>query len=90
MLVQFIADFIRIFFDLLTFAIIARILLSWIPNSGGGRLREILHDVTEPVLKPFRKFIPRLGMIDISPLVAIIVLDIVKGIVMQLLMPLMM
>ena len=85
---QFISDFISISFDLLSFAIIARILLSWIPNAGGGRIREILHDVTEPILAPFRKMIPNMGMIDLSPLIAIIVLEIVRGIILQLIVPL--
>lgn len=87
MIGEFVFRFISIFFDILVFAIIARVLMSWLP-SGGGRLRMVLYDVTEPVLGPFRNIVPRLGMIDISPIVAIIVLDIVKTIILQLLLPL--
>lgn len=72
---EFLIAFIRIFFNLLSFAIIARLLLSWFPQ-GAPRLREVLHNITEPVLGPFRRVIPRIGMFDISPLVAIWVLDI--------------
>jgi YggT family protein len=35
-----------------------------------------LHDITEPILAPIRQFMPRLGMIDLSPLVAIILLQV--------------
>ena len=43
-----------------------------------------LRDVCEPYLRPFRRFIPMIGPIDISPIVAIIVLRIVGGIVVSL------
>jgi len=36
-----------------------------------------LHEITEPILAPIRQFMPRLGMIDLSPLVAIIVLNLI-------------
>ena len=90
MFAEFLVRTVSIFFDLLSFAIIVRVLLSWFPAGSGGRMREVLHDVTEPVLGPFRKIVPRLGVIDISPIVAIIVLDIVKAIIIQLLAPLLM
>lgn len=57
------------------FAIIARILISWIqphPRSGAAIL---LHQATEPVLRIFRRLIPPFGMIDLSPLIAFFVLD---------------
>jgi len=36
-----------------------------------------LHDITEPILSPIRQFMPRLGMLDLSPLMAIILLQVV-------------
>lgn len=51
--------------------------MSWVPG-GGGRVRYIIHDITEPVLGVFRKIVPRMGMIDFSPIVAFIALDFVK------------
>lgn len=83
MLSDFFVSFIRIFFDLLGFAIIARILLSWMPG-GAARLRMILNDITEPVLAPFQRLVPRIGMLDFSPIVAILVLDIIKGMLIYL------
>lgn len=88
MLGEFLLRSVSIFFDLLVFAIIARVLMSWMPSGGAPRLRTVLNDITEPVLGPFRRYVPRLGMIDISPIVAILVLDIVKTIILQLLLPL--
>lgn len=37
----------------------------------------ILYDITEPILDPLRRVIPRLGMIDLTPLVAIILIQVI-------------
>lgn len=83
MFLQYIATFVGILFDLMFFAIIARVLMSWMP-SGGGQLKSILYDITEPVLSIFRNIIPRIGMMDISPIVAIFALDLVKGLILYM------
>ncbi|MBU1703651.1 YggT family protein [Patescibacteria group bacterium] len=57
------------------FAIIARILLSWIQPYPRSRLSVLLFQATEPVLRIFRGLIPPIGMIDISPLIAFFALD---------------
>ncbi len=87
MALDFIVKFIQILFDLISFAILARIILSWFAaggGNGGSRIRLVLFDITEPVLAPFRKVIPRLGMIDISPLIALLALDLFKVILISL------
>ncbi|MFD2925442.1 YggT family protein [Halobacillus naozhouensis] len=68
-------------FNVLFFAIniyswllIIYILLSWFPGARESSFGEILSKMCEPFLEPFRKIIPPLGMIDLSPLVAIFVL----------------
>ncbi len=75
----------QILFDLMSFAILARVIMSWFVMSGGGeggggggRMKVMLYEITEPVLSVFRKIIPRLGMIDISPLIALLALDFIK------------
>lgn len=57
-----------------------RAILSWFPYSPSSPLnpvRRFIITVTEPVLAPFRRLIPPIGMIDISFLVAIIVVQLV-------------
>ena len=85
MISYYFAQFIQVFFEILDFAIIARILMSWFPANSGGQIRQFLYNVTEPVLAPFRRIIPRIGMIDISPIAAIIVLDLVKMVLIYIL-----
>ncbi|WP_409275566.1 YggT family protein [Neobacillus sp. SCS-31] len=56
-------------------ALIIYILMSWFPNARGTAIGQFLARICEPYLEQFRRFIPPLGMIDISPIVAILVLQ---------------
>ncbi|MFM9280658.1 YggT family protein [Paenibacillus jiagnxiensis] len=58
------------------YMIIVYVLLSWLPNARESFIGEMLGRLVEPYLAPFRRFIPPIfGMIDISPIVALIVLN---------------
>ena len=63
-----------------------RAVLSWFPasvNSPLNPVRRFVVLVTEPVLAPFRRLIPPMGMIDISFLVAFIVVEIIVSTVLS-------
>ena len=74
------AQIIIVILQVMTFAIFARMLLSWFPQNPNNGLVVALFRVTEPILEPFRRIIPRFGMFDLSPMVAIIVLQVVAGV----------
>ncbi len=79
---RFFVQFVVILTQLLTFAIFARAILSWfIPQGSNNPLLTILYQITEPVLAPLRRIIPRIGMIDISPMVGILLLQLMGSIV---------
>jgi YggT family protein len=59
---------------LFTFAIIVRVVLSWIAPAGYNPALAIITTLTEPILRPFRRVIPPLGGLDLSPLFVIIAL----------------
>ena len=64
--------------QILTIAIFVRALLSWIPNlDPRNPFVVFIMQITEPVLAPLRAVIPRIGMIDLTPMIAIIVLQII-------------
>ena len=63
--------------DLLTWAIIARAILSWFAVSPKNPISVFLTQVTEPFLAPVRRFIPRTGTLDLAPFVAIVLLQFV-------------
>lgn len=69
---------IDLFFTLLYLAIMARIILSWFRFDPYHPVSVFLYRVTEPILGFFRGIIPPVGMLDLSPIVAIIVLGIVQ------------
>lgn len=66
--------------------LLIRALLSWIPESGANRFGALINQVTEPILIPFRRLVSRssvLGnsMIDISFIVCILVLEVLKSVI---------
>ena len=67
--------FLRYLIKVLTFGIIARALLSWFPLPASNPITSFLHAITEPILAPLRRVIPRVGMLDITPLIAILLLQ---------------
>ena len=70
-------DFIKLLCQILTWVIILRVILSWFSPRPTNRLAIILYRVTEPLLAPLRRIIPRAGMFDFTPLVAIILLQLI-------------
>ena len=57
------------------YMVIVYILMSWLPNARESFIGELLGKFVEPYLSPFRRFIPPLfGVLDISPIVALLVL----------------
>jgi YggT family protein len=69
-----IASVFILFLYVLIFAIIIRSLLSWFPVDRNNELVRLLVNVTEPLLEPVRRIMPRTGMIDFSAMIVIIVL----------------
>jgi YggT family protein len=79
-----IAQVIEMFIIVLSLAIIARALLSWFPNiDPRNPAVELLVGITEPILAPIRSVMPRIGMIDLTPMIAIILLNVVGRIIVS-------
>lgn len=83
-----IADFLQAIILVYTLCIIAWIVASLVFSLGArvpysrwsSAILDFLRDVTEPYLRIFRRFVPRIGPLDLSPMVAILALQIVGGI----------
>jgi len=69
--------------QVLSAAIFLRAILSWFALDPRNLLVEVLDQITEPILSPLRRIVPRIGMIDITPLVAIILLQFLAQAVSQ-------
>ncbi len=75
---NFLILFINILLNLLIIALFIRIILSWFKISEDNALLRILFNITNPILLPFQKIIPPMGMIDFSPIAAFIALEIIR------------
>ena len=76
--------FVSIFIWVYTLMILAYILLSWfrLPYSPLlSNIQRFLHDVCNPYLRLFRRIVPAIGPLDLSPMVAIIVLGILNSLI---------
>jgi YggT family protein len=81
----FIFQFFSILLTVLSWAILIRVLLSWIPNlDRGNPLVQLLAQITDPVLEPARRIIPSIGGIDISPIVVLLLLRLLQQLLYSL------
>ena len=69
-----IASLFSAFLYVLLIAIVARALLSWFPISRDNPFVRLVHQITDPLIEPVRRVMPRTGMIDLSPMVVVIVI----------------
>ncbi len=68
-----IVDLMRTVINIYIFALIIQAVLSWV-NSYGNPMADILNSLTEPLLRPIRQFVPTIGMVDMSSMVALLLL----------------
>ncbi len=71
----FVYQFLGILLYVLWLAILIRVILSWFPVDPSNPIIRIVWEITEPILAPFRRVIPRIGMFDLSPLAAFLVIS---------------
>lgn len=74
-----ILDILLLALRVYSFGLIIYIFMSWFPGARESSFGVMLAKICEPYLEIFRRFIPPLGMIDFSPLVAIIVLQLANS-----------
>ena len=92
---QEIADFVAALIFVYTICIVAWIVASFVFSLGGrvpynrvlNAVLDFLRDVSEPYLRIFRRLPLQIGPLDLSPIVAIIVLRIVGGLIVSLIAP---
>lgn len=71
---------ISMLFEIYFYMIVIYVLMSWLPNLRENFIGELLAKLVEPYLSVFRRFIPPImGMLDISPIIALFVLQFIQG-----------
>lgn len=75
------------FVQVINFLIIVRVLMSWIVRDYRNPIANFFYQVTEPLLAPFRTLQEKLGiggMLDFSPIIAMLVIQVVANMILQL------
>lgn len=78
-----VAEFFTIVLYVLLAAVVVRALLSWFPSVANNEFGRLVFRMTEPMLAPIRRIMPRTGMIDFSSMVVIILLWLMIAVVAQ-------
>ena len=79
---------INLLFTVFTVAIFARVILSFVIPMSGGRphpmlvtVNTLVNQITEPILGPIRRMLPSFGSFDLSPMVALIIIAVIREVV---------
>ena len=83
-----IAYLLRTILYIYLFIIIIQVIISWINPNAYNPITTIMHQISEPILKPIRQFIPSSGGLDFSPLVALIIINLLMILIIPPLMDL--
>jgi YggT family protein len=80
---------VNIVFQFASLLILARVIMSWLPMAGVRidpyhPIVRILYQLTDPILSPIRRF-TTFGMMDFSPIVALILLEVIRTLLISLL-----
>ena len=84
-----IARLVQTLFNFYSFLVLAYCLLSWFPIRSGGLMEDIgavLQSIVGPYLNLHRRFLPPMGGIDWSPVLAILVLNLLENLIIRLLL----
>ena len=86
--IRSLVSLIDIFFTILYWLLVIRIVLSWVgvnPYTISNEILGALYQVTDVILKPFQRLPLRIGMLDLSPIVAFVALQFVQRVLVLLL-----
>ena len=73
-----VAELVGLFLNVLLFSILIQVVLSWVSPGTYNPVVSLLYTITEPILRPCRRLLPPISGIDLSPLVALIGIQLVK------------
>jgi len=85
LLLAAVGELVVLAFNVFIFAIVIQVIISWVNPGTYNPVNALLHSITRPVLAPIQRIIPPISGIDLSPLVALIGLQVLKMLVLPLL-----
>lgn len=78
-----VVDLLGLILDVAFFAVLIMAILSWFASAGAAPVLEILQRITDPLMRPVRRVVPLVGGIDLSPLVVLIGLQVLKMLLLR-------
>ena len=78
-----IISIINISFEILTYIIFIRVILSWFSHNPYQPVIKLIYQISDTILGPIRNTISPIGGIDISPIIAIFIIQLIKNIILK-------
>ena len=78
---EFLGRFISLLASILYIALLARVVISWIAPGTTHPAVAVIYQITEPILAPLRRVLPSFGALDLSPMVAILIIGLIQYLV---------
>ena len=72
-------------FNVIYFLLIVRIILSWVNPDPYNEIVRVIYRITDPVLSPFKRLPLQVGMFDFSPIIAFIVINVLRNFIVNIL-----
>lgn len=82
-------SFINLFIQVFSLLVLVEVIASWVLASGvrvpewGYNLLRIVHTLTAPILNPIRRFMPNMGGLDFSPIIALLLLQVLGNVLVS-------
>lgn len=82
-MITILINFVQLLAQALNLAILARVIISWLPISPESPFVRFLLGITEPILGPIRRVMPRVGMFDLSPFLGLIFISLAEQVLLM-------
>jgi YggT family protein len=80
---MYLVNFIDLLFNALFWVILGSILLSWIDQQQRWPITQFLNSITDPLLAPIRKILPNTGFLDLSPMILLILVQVLRQVLVS-------
>ena len=84
-LIRSLALLVTLLFNIVFILLVIRIILSWVNPDPYNEIVQVIYRITDPILMPFRRLPLQVGMIDFSPIVAFLVLSVLRSFIVNIL-----
>jgi YggT family protein len=83
---QSLAHLVSLVFNIVYFLLVIRIILSWVNPDPYNEIVQVIYKITDPILLPFRRLPLQVGGIDLSPIIAFLLLSVLRNFIVNVLL----